>query len=579
MTDKILTPEEEDFKTVSFYLQNPPRNKQELYAFLKALTGEAMPHTACCPNHAAPFDYIWNSYRMDLPEYRGKGSRNLIYVGPRGGHKSLSVAKLIAAELLTKPQCWTVGMGAIETHAKDTYQNVMRYLSHPAVALAGMVMKQLMEETLLSNGSKYNQVCATWAGTNGKHPQKLRTEENDLVSDPGVIDQAKMMPSTHHGLRAHMTFVSTRKWEDGIMDGLVENAEARKNEVLVSCYKDSAERCSEERHGPASDKLYEVEDIFNEGKTVQFKAYANCETCPLLPSCRGDLAKAHKSGVVSIDDLIAEWVDMDREVWKWEKECVRGRGTGKYFSFWDSVLNSGHHPYRPDIEWVDLSFDFTGGGEDPTAIGFWQTDGLVPGRPMEGDGPNDYQIAEKMYDGAKTDDYVAKDLYEFINDNGYKRIRYMFGDSAAMTWINQLNNTEPHGHKNFFKIRPVRKIERTEGWKLFRQRIRDNSGWRHCFIDAACTHTKREIKNARPKKSDPNDIADACSDHFLDQARYRFVELRYHGMRQPNIRIIGGSPEGTILQPGGNSGVERSKSKDSLYLPRYLRTGDDEDDD
>lgn len=594
----ILTPEDiakADFETVTHYLQHAPTTSQELYQFLKALTGEPMPFKPCCQNHVAPWAFIWRSYRMDLPEFKHQGQRSMIYVGPRGGHKSLSVAKLIAAELLTKPKCHTVGLGAIEVHAKDTYQNVMRYLGHPAVAEMEMVQKQLMEETLLTNGSKYNQVCATLSGTNGKHPQKLRTEENDLISDPSVMGQAKMMPSTHKGLRAHMSCVSTRKWEDGIMDQLVQKADTdKKADVLISCYKDSAERCTEERHGAPSDKLYEVDDIFNEGKTVQFKAYENCATCPLLKTCRGDLARAN--GVVSIDDLISEWGELDLETWKWEKECVRGRGVGKYFGFWDDNLNSGHYPYRPDIGWVDLSFDFTGGGEDPTAVGIWQTDGMeaeLPGlgKGSDGQGPNDYQIAEKKYDGAKTADFVAKDLYEFLADNGWTRIRFQLGDSAAATWINELNSKAPHGHEKFFKIKAVRKIERVEGWKLFRQRVRDNSGWRHLFVDQSCTDTKREIKNARPSKSDPNDVAKSCVDHFLDQGRYRLVELRWHGLKQPNIRIVGGELEkpeppkilgvdGKPVQGGRSSGEYRSKEKESLYLPRYLRAGgDDEDDD
>ncbi len=592
---KILTPEEAtevDFNTVTHYLKTAPATEAQLYEFLKALTGEPMPWKPCCANHVAPWAFIWRSYRMDLPEFKNQGKRGLIYVGPRGGYKSLSVAKLIAAELLTKPKCWTVGLGAIEVHAKDTYQNVMRYLGHPAVAEMEMVHKQLMEETLLSNGSKYNQVCATLAGTNGKHPHKLRTEENDLISDPTVMNQAKMMPSTHKGLRAQLTCVSTRKWEDGIMDQLVQKAEAdHKADVLISCYKDSAERCPEERHGPASDKPYEVEDIFNPGKTVVFKAYANCETCPLLKSCRGDLARAN--GVVAIDDLIAEWDDLDPETWKWEKECVRGRGVGKYFNFFDEQLNCGRFPYRPDIGWIDISFDFTGGGEDPTAIGFWQTDASQPDKAKTSDGlgQNDWQIGEKMYDGAKTADFVAKDLFEFIKDNKWENVRFQFGDSAAATWINELNHKEPHGVKNFFKIRPVRKIERVEGWKLYRQRVRDNSGWRHCFFDLSCVNTRREIKNARPSKHDPNDNAKACPDHFLDQGRYRFVELRWHGLRQPNVRIIGGdapgdapapAPEapGRIIRPGRAYRPDGSKKGDDLYIPRYLQAGgDDEDDD
>ena len=95
----------ENYRIVYNGLQNPPQTAATLYQFLTALTGEYIPWQSCCPGHTTPWELIWRSYRVDLDQYRKTSKRGLIYIGPRGGYKTLSVAKLITSELLLKPNC------------------------------------------------------------------------------------------------------------------------------------------------------------------------------------------------------------------------------------------------------------------------------------------------------------------------------------------------------------------------------------------------------------------------------------------------------------------------------------------
>jgi hypothetical protein len=560
-----------DEKILLHYLKNPPQREIELYTFLTALTHEPMPWQSICEDHCTPWDFIWYSYRVDLPQFREKTSRHLIYVGPRGGYKTLSVAKLIAAELLLKRGCWTVGMGAIEAHAKRTYQYVQRYLSHPVLLSLKAAELMTMAETKMWNGSVYNQVCATWAGVNSQHPHKMRTEENDLISDPFILEEAKMMPSSHGKLRAHMSYVSSRKFEDGIMDQLVANADAKGYDYMISCYKDSAEQCTEARHGERAVAPLEVEDLEDPTKTVILppdKIFKNCVTCPILPSCQGDLARAH--GAVAIDDVISDWRVLDRDVWMWQKECKRTRSSATFFQFWNEHVQEGDFNFRPEWGPVDLSFDFTGGGEDPTVMGVWQTD------PVN---DNDFMIGEKVWDGAKLADFVFADAIEYLQKLGVQSIRNMMGDSAAQTWINELNSKiNPATGKEFFHIKPVKKIERVEGWKLMRQRVRDNSGWHHIFANKKeCPLFCAEVRRAKKHKTIKDDIPKSCSDHSLDQCRYRLVELRYSGLRQPNIRFVG---EGHTYR-SDPAAIADQRSKDSASgagLTRMLHLDPDLDD-
>src|SRR5574339_1164216 len=91
---------EESYEIVRNGILSPPITQSGLYEFVTALTGEYIPFEPVCKDHCPPWDYIWHSYRVDLPKWEKKSNRNIVYIGPRAGYKTLSVAKLIAAELL-----------------------------------------------------------------------------------------------------------------------------------------------------------------------------------------------------------------------------------------------------------------------------------------------------------------------------------------------------------------------------------------------------------------------------------------------------------------------------------------------
>lgn len=571
--DALTEAEAADFRTIADVLKTkkPVQSERELWNFIRALTGHKIPYQPVCKDHVSPWDYIWQCYRVDLPNFAynpkrkvtlGPPKRNIVYVGPRGGYKTISVGALIASELLTKDNCETVGMGAIQNHADRTYQLVQGYLKHPIVTDLGFVKRLLMKETKLTNGSNYAQVCGTLSGANALHPQKLRTEENDLMKEK-VLEESRMMSSSWAGLNAQISYVSSRKHEDGIVDNLLENAIAKDFSLLVSCYRDSAEPCPVSRRG-SKEVMYEVEDIYNPGKTLVANAYEGCKDCPLLPSCKGDLARA--KGLVSIDDIISDWTTLERETWIWQKECRRTKPTNLYFPYWSEDLQVGvFRPSKQRCGWIDFSFDFSGGGDDPTVLGVWQTD----------EEDNDYLVGELVFPGGTLADDVAVAVYEWWDKWGRIPIRYQFGDSAAMQWIEELNAKTPKGQGGFFRIQPVKKIMRRDGLKLMRQRIRDNNGVRRLFVDGTCKLFVSEVGVARRAKNDPEDIAAKQSDHSLDQARYRLVELRYTGAIMANVRLITIPEEPRQVLPFNEDPGSKVLGPSEIFAPRYLRHFDD----
>ena len=549
---------EESYRTVYEGIHNPPTTQSGLYKFITALTGgEHIPFKPVCTDlgHVTPWDFIWHTYRVDLPKFAKQSHRNVVYIGARGGYKTMSISKLIAAEMLLKNGCNTASVAAIEKHAKQTYEYLLRWLRHPVIIDLELIQKTLLEKTVLANGSVCALATASMSGMNSIHPQKLRTEENDLMK-PEILEEGKMIPSSYNGWKANMSYVSSRKFEGGIMDELVINSIGKDFEVLISCYKDTAENCGEERRG-ALQKEYVVEDIFNPGTSVVVQAYEGCKNCPLLPSCRGDLARAE--GLVKIDDLINEWNTLDRETWIWQKECRRTRSSNTFFLYYDDIKNVGRFPYNQEIGWADMSFDFSQGGEDPTVVGFWQTD----------EQGNDYMCKEFVFHKTLVKD-VAQTLINYIRDNGIK-LRHQFGDSANPMWISELNTFNPE----VFRIKPTQKIQRRDGWAVLKQRIRDNNGIRHLFIDESCHLFRAEATNARKSNVDPFDIGKRQSDHSLDQARYRSVELYwYENSNMPAIRFLEpfSNPK---KNPDGSKEIVEQPKDNWHYIPRYLYGDDD----
>lgn len=515
----------ESYAVLYKYLQNAPKTSAELYEFIYSLTGERVVFKNVCPEHESPWEYIWHSYRIDLPQWKDKTPRNIVGLGPRGGQKTLSEAKLIAAELLLKPGSHSISMAAIREQAQRGYGYVVRYLKHPLLFELDLIEKMLMKETILRNGSKFHQVTATLNSTNGSHVPKLRIDEVDLI-DPEILQESLMQANSMNGWTAQVAYTSTRKVGDGTMDALIKKAEKRKEyKIITWCWKETSEPCPEWRRGK-KEEVYEIEDIFNPGESVVVQAYEGCKECPLLKACRGDLARSN--GNVPIDDSINEFLTLDTESWIAQKECREPKRSNLFFAEWHSKFNTMDDiPYNPTMP-VDLSFDFSNGGDSPTVMQVWQ-------ESAEGD---NFLLASQEWK-YKSSNVVAEEMLALLNDLGVKSARIQVGDSAQMQEIRNLNS-----YNSFFRIMPTKKITRKEGWPVCRRTIKDNTGRRRLFVSQKRANKFIwEIERAIRRRSDPDDIAPACSDHHLDSWRYREVRVHHFGAGEPNVRLLEPPPD------------------------------------
>lgn len=489
----------------------------DLYRFMNALTGERVPFRACCPHHQTPWDMIWDSFKVDVPDLRVGKITDIIAVGPREGYKTLSTAKLNALEILLKPKVQIASVGAVMKQATRCYKFTSKYLYHPILAEMNFVIKNIIEETILSNGSRYEQLVANMTGVNSPHPNKLRADEVDLMKEE-VVQEMKMVSSSYGGWQSHTLYTSTRKFVDGIMSQLVEDSKKKggATKTIIWCYKDVSEPCPDERSG-VNKQIYEVDDIFHHGEKIVIEAFEYCGDCPILPSCRGDLKRS--KGDIPIDDSIKKWQDLDRDTWLAQKESVEPPRTGLFFYDWDEKHCVGDYKLKPNIA-ADMFIDFTGGGEDPSVFQIWQT----------WEDNNDYLVLEMLF-RHKATNIVAQEVEQICRDKGI-RPQVMMGDSSQMQQIRDLK----YASSFFQNLRPVKKIERKEGLTICRRRVRDNSGARHTFVDERCFNFRKEVRTLKRRTTDADDHKDG-DDHSIDAWRYRNV-YRYHTQGEPRIRSL-----------------------------------------
>ena len=532
--------------------------QSELYRFMNALTGEIVPFTPCCKGHQTPWQMIWDCYKADLPKYKGK-SRDIVAIGPREGFKTLSTSKLNAIELLLKPKVEIASIGAIVKQATRCYKFTSKYLYHPVLAEMNKVIKNVMEETILDTGSRYEQLVGTITGVNSPHPNKLRADEVDLMKED-VVEEMKMVSSSYNGWASHNLYTSTRKFVDGVMAGLASRAKVKGDstpDLIIWCYKDVSEPCPDDRSGINS-QIYEVEDIFHHGEKVVVSAFEYCGDCNILPSCRGDLKRS--CGVIPIDDSIKKWNELDRDKWLAQKECIEPPRTSLFYYDWDEKFNVGKFDFNRAYP-VDMFADFTGGGEDPSVFQFWQT----------WDDGNDYLILELIYRHRATSS-VAFEVEQKCKEMGI-RPSVMCGDSAQMQQIRDLKSASDF----FANLRPIKKVDRKEGLSICKRRLKDNNGARHTFVNEPCINFRHEIKNLKRRQTDPDDHKEG-DDHSMDTWRYRNI-YRYHSIGEPRIRLLSLSDTDDDVQVDMKAEVITEKKGDhsSIFnsINRYLAEDND----
>lgn len=516
------TIEEQRLKVITHYLKAGIKSRADLHRLTEAWTGEIMPFNSVCDDHQTPWHYLSSLFFED--------HRNLVVIANRDGGKTKTTAKLNALELVFKPGIEIASVGAIKRQAKKCYKYTKAYLSHPL--FSKLVLKSIMELTEIANGSTYEQLVGTLAGVNSPHPQKLRADEVELMSRD-VLEEMSMVPVSKDGIKASMVLISTRKFPYGNMQEYYESAKERNFEILVWCYKETAQGCPDSRSGKIK-RIYEIPDIATFGrKKMQVQAYNNCLECVLLPTCRGDLKRAR--GWVDIDDLIDEYLRLDTHTWLSQKECRRPSTEGLYYPEFDDNLHIIKGMVNPPESWKrGVGFDF--GDTHPTVA-------LLVARDGNPDPDMEEFIVYKEYvkSGRLVADHVesVKAMLDFNYADDF------FGDPAAAGYLREFNNNGLPIQRAYndrrFGIQEIRKLLKVNPL-TGRPRLRFSSNCRITISQMRSYHKKRYRGRI---SEDPEKIDDDCPDalrYFVASLmRLRKVKERPSGLDRPRGKVRGGS--------------------------------------
>ncbi len=360
-------------------------DEEDLRRFVAdVLEGFAFPDEPCCPDHCSPFDFL---YALVFAKNRRTGApeRTLLGVGSRGGYKTLGFAVSEAIGIAAGEQI--AHIGAIQAQAHRCYSYVRKMARHEPFSqvVAG---KTTQRGTATTTGGSLEVLWATRNQLNSPHVPTVRFDEIELA-DPEIAAEALGILSDAPGLEPSLAEISSLKFAAGVVAKKIASAAEQDRTVYTWCYKEVSEPCPDERSGTTRAYAYvdrDALDALTEDELVRLPAteremyeavevFDGCLTCPLLPSCRGDLKRA--SGTQSIDGTILKYRPASRAFWIMQMESRLTTVEGAVFSSFRpggslrthvrALADLGGFSLERGPVWLSLD-----PGRHHPAVGLWQ---------------------------------------------------------------------------------------------------------------------------------------------------------------------------------------------------------------
>lgn len=378
-----------------------PQTDDELHAWIKVNLGVDIPRVACCPDHAAPFQFIADVY------FERVGSA--LAMANRGGSKTFAVAIIHFLNATFKPGCESLSFGATEGQGKRCYANIDAwcYVRDKETGRKTEVVKDFIDgkpkitETNWKTGSKVEIVAGTATAVSGPHPAKSHADEVELMDD-GTWNQSRGMAVTNNPTGPLPQFM-----QDLGLDTIPP-------QDIVTSTRNS-------RSGRMQELLDEIEEDLKEGNIPQFTLYIWCiwETVKQVTSCRNapkkereaalraegrdptELCQCHRvvkgrhqdgsprtlQSVCAIKDpdnnnvvvngkafkgrgwkpyvdLVSTFKRNTRGTWTLQHECREGRDENSIIEDWD-LTYYGIQNYEPDPSYGPIYQGIDWGGTNP----------------------------------------------------------------------------------------------------------------------------------------------------------------------------------------------------------------------
>lgn len=227
-----------------FQLSRLPQTRDELYWYVRARYGVAIPRTPVCPDHVPPFVafadayFAVNSLDPDSPVTSlalWHGSRGLSGKSFMLSLLGTTLAELLGAEVNL--------LGGSLSQSMNIHTHINRALDYPE-APSYMVKLRSNTKIEFTNNAVVRPLTASQRTVRGPHPPRLLCDEIDEM-DQEILDAALGQPLpqiNYHGetVRPYTVMCSTWQHSQGTFTTTLRRCEEQRTPIYRWCYRESA---------------------------------------------------------------------------------------------------------------------------------------------------------------------------------------------------------------------------------------------------------------------------------------------------------------------------------------------------
>jgi hypothetical protein len=477
MNNAVILPSDRLVAASSIYetlRRTIPKEKTDLKNYLKVFLGLNIGDTKICPEHNAPMDYLWHSYRSD---FDGSTSGDCVVWASRGGGKTFIAAIATLLDCIFKPSCKVRILAGSELQAQRMYNYLLGFLRNGFEDFTEPVRKN---KCSFLNGSNVEVLTQSAASVRGSHIQKLRCDEVELF-DRRILETAKFVTKSIDGIVGAMETLSTMHQPFGIMHELVGKAQACGTKIFKWCIWEVIENCPPER---------------------------SCSRCSLNSDCQGKARRAN--GYLKIDDCIAQARRSSRSAFESEMLCTRPSLENVVFAEFDPAVHILPVDYNQNLP-LYRAIDF--GFVNPFVCLWIQVDGNGIVRVI------DEYVKSRLTIDAHADEIKNK------MPCGEENVIATFCDPAGVG-VNDVTGTSPVSQLRAMGIKlRYKRSSILEGIELVRRALRSGDGKSSLIISPRCGRLIEAMQcyHYPPAGSIELPLKDGIYDHPIDALRYFFV--------------------------------------------------------
>lgn len=292
--------------------QGGPKHPDVLHFYIRVYLNYSIPRKKICPEHGSPFTFISDMFFERV--------RNSVAFANRTGGKTLNIALLNQCDMTFKEGCEIASAGSTKDQAGKMYRYFTGFHNSNQLLYNLYSREPIKQYSEYKNLSSIEIITGSIKGLNSPHPNKARIDEVELM-DWEVLQEGLSMSQSSNTVMGQMAFSSTRKYESGTMQRLLDLAESQSKKskhffkIYSWCIWEVLEKCT---HDCKNDIKYGL--------------------CPIIEICAGKAKKC--AGFYKIDDFIDKAVLLDKDILEAQWFNKRpSRQIYVYGDYWDRSIH------------------------------------------------------------------------------------------------------------------------------------------------------------------------------------------------------------------------------------------------